>query len=305
MLKGLAVLLGALVAAPVAVAWLITQNVLHPRARVEDHSFEEFGLAPREVSFRSRDGTRLAASFLPAPGSARAPAFVLSHGWARSRAELVPHAATLHRAGYALLMPDYRNRGASDGDAVTLGVREQDDLLGAIDYLSTLPEVDASRIALFGMSTGAVISICVAARDARVKALVCEAPFATQENVLERGVRHYGKFPPSITLPIALRLLEWRIGAPLASGDALTVVDQIAPRPLFILGDDLDAVVGVNQTEAVFAAAGEPKRYWRVPGANHARGWQAAPKEYERRLLSFLTAAFPVHPAEDRAASSA
>ena len=37
-----------------------------------------------------------------------------------------------------------------------------------------------------------------------------------------------------------------------------------------------------------FAAAGERKEIWRVPGAEHAGGLEAQPAEYERRVVEFF-----------------
>lgn len=295
MLKRLVVIGVALSAVPFALAWLITQNVLHPKPRREDHVPNDFKLETEEVLFHSRDGIRLGGWFIAPPAGVETPApgFVLSHGWARSRAELLPHADILHRAGYAVLMFDYRNRGTSEGDAVTLGLREQDDLVGALDYFEQRSEVDSSRIGVFGMSTGSVVAICVAARDQRIRMIAAECPFATQAAVLRRGLRHYSKLPPYGLVNIAEWLLERRVGMSLSRGDAARVVDRISPRPAFIMADENDAVIGSDQTVAVFEAAREPKQFWLIPGADHARGWQAAPEEYERRVLDFVRRTLP------------
>jgi fermentation-respiration switch protein FrsA (DUF1100 family) len=37
-----------------------------------------------------------------------------------------------------------------------------------------------------------------------------------------------------------------------------------------------------------YAAAGEPKEIWKVPGAEHTGGIDALPQEYERRVVGFL-----------------
>ena len=37
-----------------------------------------------------------------------------------------------------------------------------------------------------------------------------------------------------------------------------------------------------------YAAAGEPKQIWKVPGAGHTEGLDTQPAEYERRVTTFL-----------------
>lgn len=282
--------LSALTGIPVIVAWYITQQMLHPKPRVEDHDLDDFGLVAEDASFLSRDGTRLSGWFIPAPGGGRAPAVVLSHGWARSRGEVLPHADILHRAGFALLMFDYRHRGQSEGDAITMGLREQEDLLGALDVLSTRPEVDAARIGAFGMSMGGAISTLVAARDNRIKALVLEAPFPTFDTVLDRGIRHYsgGHLPHYPFSPMAKVVLERRIRGSVDGIAPARVIASLSPRPVFIIADELDVLIGADESERVYEAAAEPKSFWLIPGADHARGWQTAPAEYEQHLRDFF-----------------
>jgi dipeptidyl aminopeptidase/acylaminoacyl peptidase len=290
MLRRIAVVASALTGIPLALAWLISQRVLHPPARSEDHGLEDFGLVAEAVRFSSRDGTLLSGWFVP-PTRSPAPAVVLTHGWRRSHAELSPHAALLHRAGFAALVYDQRHRGDSDGAAITMGLREQEDLLAAVDLLCARPEVDAGRLAAFGMSMGGVVTILVAAQDARVRAVAVEAPYPEADTVVTRALRHYTKLPTFPIGPLTRWVLEWRLGERLDSVQAIDAVAQIAPRPLFVIADELDAVIGADETERVYRAAGEPKEFWLVPGAQHACAWQTAPEEYERRLAGFFTRA--------------
>lgn len=283
--------LSALVAIPLAAAWYVSEQVMRPRRRIEDNDLTNMPLPVEDIRFPSRDGTGLAGWFIPS-GIEPAPGIVLSHGWARSRCELLPHAQFLHRAGFAILMFDYRHRGESEGDAITMGVRERDDLLAAIDTLAARPEVDPARIGLFGMSMGGVISIVVTAQDRRIKALAVEGPFATHETILTRSLRHYSKLPLLTSIrPLVHWMLQRRFGGSLADAEPFRFVADVSPRPLYIMGDENDAVVGCEDSRVLFDAAGEPKRYWLIPRSDHARGWQFAGEEYERRLLDFFRTA--------------
>ncbi len=289
MLRRVVLVASALSGLPLLAAWIIAHRVLHPSARVEDHGLSDFELTAEEISFTSRDGTRLSGWFIPAPEAADiTPGIVLSHGWARSRAELLPHADFLHRAGFAVLAFDYRHRGKSDGDAITMGLRERDDLQGALDTLSARPEVDAERVGVLGLSMGSVIALLVASADQRVRTLVAECPYAAAETIMTRALRHYYRLPSFPMGYLAKWMIERRLGEPLDVADALRVIDSISPRPVFLIADERDAVVGPQEAEQLFRAAREPKRFWLIPGADHARGWQAAPQEYERRVVAFL-----------------
>jgi fermentation-respiration switch protein FrsA (DUF1100 family) len=78
-----------------------------------------------------------------------------------------------------------------------------------------------------------------------------------------------------------------RLGAPLTP-DPVALVGDIAPRPVLIVHGELDATSALANGRALFTAANEPKEFLLVPQAEHARSWEAAPLEYERRVGGFF-----------------
>ena len=142
----------------------------------------------------------------------------------------MPHASFLHDAGFAVLAFDYRHRGQSEGDAVTMGLGEQQDLLGA-HRLARLGsnDVDHARIAVAGLSMGSVIALLVAAQDDRVRAIVAECPYADQQAIMTRALSHYYHLPP---FPVALLgrwLVERRLGLSTDRAQPLPVVATDQP----------------------------------------------------------------------------
>ena len=65
---------------------------------------------------------------------------------------------------------NFRGVGNSDG-VFSDGIGEQEDARAAVDYLRSLPEVDAGRIGLAGYSFGAGVALAVALGDERVARL--------------------------------------------------------------------------------------------------------------------------------------
>lgn len=141
---------------------------------------------------------------------------------------------------------------------------------------------------------GSVVAILVAADDERVRALVAECPYTTRDVVMTRALHHFFHLPRFPFAPIAQWLIEQRLGQSMDVPDAIEHIARFSPRPIFLIADEEDAVLGPEDTARLFAAAQEPKRYWLIPGAGHSRGWQAAPEEYELRALSFLNEALGV-----------
>ena len=84
----------------------------------------------------------------------------MAHGRGSYKNHFLPHAAYLHRAGFSVLLFDFRYRCDSEGDAQTLGAKESWDLQSAVYYVMTRPDVDPERIGLQGGSMGAASGIC-------------------------------------------------------------------------------------------------------------------------------------------------
>lgn len=153
-------------------------------------------VVPAEVRVAT-DGRALAAYLYVPPGPGPFPGLVLSHG-----SSIHPGssdfcrpgtAAVLTAWGYAVLLPHRRGYGNSEGPtwrqevtaefgtveydralAARLG-REAEDVVAAVDWLASRPEVAADRLGLIGSSFGGVMSLLAAARCPRLR---CAVDFA-------------------------------------------------------------------------------------------------------------------------------
>ena len=81
----------------------------------------------------------------------------------------------LVKSSIAALRFNFRGVGNSSGSYGN-GIGEQDDLRAALDFLSTLKEIDSQRIGLAGYSFGGVVAATVADKDNRVKQLALISP---------------------------------------------------------------------------------------------------------------------------------
>jgi uncharacterized protein len=147
-----------------------------------------------DVTFPSQDGVRLDGWFIPAGTPAPAPTIVMLHGWpwcrmgtrASSRLNdlpgskpvpLLPLARAYHDAGYNVLMYDQSSFGTSGSRGVlTHGWLEARDLLGALDFLGSRPEVDGTRIAAIGFSLGGSALTFALPHTTRIRAAIAIQP---------------------------------------------------------------------------------------------------------------------------------
>ncbi len=152
------------------------------------------------------------------------------------------------------------------------------DSLRAVDYLTTRPEVDTSRIGTAGLSMGSTMAWWLAALDERIKVTVdicCLTDFQAliaADNLKGHGIYYY--------VPSLLNHFTT------AQINAL-----IAPRTHLSLAGNLDALTppaGLDRVDAelkkVYAAAGHPER-WRL--FRQDVGHQETP-EMRSEIVAFL-----------------
>jgi pimeloyl-ACP methyl ester carboxylesterase len=185
--------------------------------------------------------------------------------------------------GYGVLLLDPRGQGKSGGDNVRWdGDR---DLIAAAEYLQRRPDVDDDRVAGFGSSVGGEILIEAAAQSDAFAAIVSEGAglrIGESTDVLTGA----GKLlTPSFWVLSAATSVFSNQGPPPPLADRIGL---IAPRPVFLIYTDPGQGGEKQRQPDYYAAAGEPKQMWKVPGASHTGGIDAHPAEFEQRVVGFL-----------------
>jgi fermentation-respiration switch protein FrsA (DUF1100 family) len=130
--------------------------------------------------------------FLPPEAKrADAPAIVMSQGFgALKDMSIPPVAEAFAAAGFVVLLYDHRNFGESPG----VPRQEVDawqqvrDMREVISHLRNLPEVDPSRIGLWGTSFSGGHAIVVSAIDRRIRCAVAQVPFVSGSLTVAKGV---------------------------------------------------------------------------------------------------------------------
>jgi uncharacterized protein len=200
----------------------------------------------RDVVVGTEDGIRLGAWYFPVDG--RAPAVLVCNGNAGDRSMRAALAVALNRMGLSVLLFDYRGYGGNPGRPSEEGLAA--DARAAQAWLAAQPGVDPQRIAYFGESLGAAVTIGLALQRPPA-ALVLRSPFTSLADV---AAVHYPWLP-------ARRLLL----------DRYPSIDRIASvsAPLLVIAGDRDDIVPEPLSRRLFDAAGEPKRYVVIPQGGH------------------------------------
>ncbi len=133
-----------------------------------------------ELRFPVEGGIELSAwLFVPEHPTGPLPAITMAHGYAGTKYHRIePMARAFAEAGFAVLLHDHRSFGDSDGEPrQDVNPWQQiSDWRRAISYLQDRPEVDESRIGLWGTSFAGGHALVLGATDRRLKAIVSQVP---------------------------------------------------------------------------------------------------------------------------------
>jgi uncharacterized protein len=243
------------------------------------------------------------------PGDRRA-GIVLCHGYTGVKDLYLPdNARVLNQAGYVVLVFDYKGWGDSEGPRSRLAPYSRvADVQAALTFLGSLPEVDASRLGIYGTSYGGATVVWTAAIDPRVKCVVSVVGIGNGTRWM-RSVRRPDEFHDLVARADQDRvrqavegksefvkreeiLLPDRQSAELAAAARRNnpaavstipleyvhetlefnpewVVDRIAPRPILFITTDDDRLVPPEESIALHARAGEPKKLVILNGYGH------------------------------------
>lgn len=254
---------------------LIAYLSIHPPRRRWKRTPAAFVARYEDVSFPSRNqDVSLSGWFLPIREDLACRAsgvVVLCHGMLANRAELLTWAEVLWKRGFGVLMFDFRAVGKSGGDCCSVGYYEAQDLLGAVDYLATRPDVADLSVGVFGFSMGGAAAIIAAADEQRIQAVATHGAFATLDRaIVQRCRKHFG--PLASPAAWGTRALGKRWSAvPTSLIAPINAVSRLTPRPLLILHGHRDRVVHPTDARDLHAAAGHPKSIHFLPRSGHRR----------------------------------
>lgn len=221
------------------------------------------------VTIPASDGIGLPAWFLPAvPASAKSGVMIWFHGNGETLAGLAPIFREFRVPGVALLAVEYRGYG---GPGVATVADIERDALTVWEWLAARPDIDMSKVIVYGRSIGSGPAIHLAA-ERPVAGLIVESGFTTM-----RKLAHYH-------MPLVPSFL---------AGNGFQNLDGIARTrcPVLLIHGDRDRVVPFVMGQALAAAAGDRGDFWVLRGADHNDSYGAGGEEYVRRVREFVSRA--------------
>ena len=254
-----------------------TDRLLEAMAQMKALPYEKLDMI-------SRDGLSLKALY-HSQGSGHCIVFV--HGY---RATPFNNFSCVSRdvmeAGYDLFFPIQRAHGESEGNRITLGQLEQQDLLDWLDVLNRTYAPES--IVLYGLSMGATTVALISDRlpeNVRSMVLDCGYP-SLYERIKGRFRSTYVPFPGFFTRVINL-MVRKRMGFDMHETDARKALQRTRVPALFFHGTG-DRFVTPKEGKKLIDACASEKEVHFVEGAPHALSYMAGKEETKNLVLAFL-----------------
>lgn len=210
-----------------------------PRAEYNPDQYlweKEFTLAGRkykrqDLELRNARGHALQCSHYvpsPFPDDIPLPCVIYCHGNSGCRADANEAAVILLPSNITVFTLDFSGSGLSDGDYVSLGWHEKEDLKVAISYLRSNNQI--SCIGLWGRSMGAVTSLLYGAEDPSIAGMVLDSTFSNLFDLMMELVDVYKIRLPKFTVKVAVQYMR-RVIQKKAKFDIMDLkCVQVAPK---------------------------------------------------------------------------
>ncbi len=261
--------------------------VTHPIGERDaiDQTPADFGLVYEDVSVTTPDGLKLVGWYIPSQNGA---AIMAQHGYKSDRTGLLEEAAMLNEHGYGVLLTTVRAHDLSEGELISFGFNEMQDLEAWYQHLLTRGDVDSDRIGILGNSMGGSLVIQYAAQNENIRAIVAHSAFSSLDDTVATSIEHFTDLPAFPFAPAIVFWAEKEVGFDSAGVSAKTWISELSPRPVLLLQGGADTNISAESGQLLYDAAGEPKELWFEPELDHVAFDTELPEQYEARVVGFF-----------------
>jgi pimeloyl-ACP methyl ester carboxylesterase len=277
----------------------VADGTMHPARRPltqEDESTmrdaaHNLDFAFEDVTITTPDAITLRAWTIH-PHASNGNAVILLHGLADNRIGMTGYAQLLLTHGFTVLLPDARAHGQSGGQLAAYGLLERNDIHQWFDFLQA--QSHPNCIYGFGESMGAAQLLQSLEVEPNFCAIAAESSFATfREIAYDRMGQPFHLGPwfgrtilrPVVEFAFLYVRLKYHLDMQQVSPENAVAITKV---PIFLIHGQVDSNIPPRHAQEIQAR--NPKAIlWQVPNADHCGAINAAPKEFEHRLIEWFS----------------
>ncbi len=277
----------------VAASMYVANSALSAEIRPLSERPSDFGVVYEEVEFSPRGWPelRLRGWWLTSNGVGEPRATVVRvHGIDSNRSSMLGLSAVLTRAGFSVLVFDLRGHGESDAAQMGAGLRERDDVLGAVDYIIEQRGARPGAVFLHGTSYGGAISLMAGWRDDRIAGVFADSAFASLSDLVSEEVARRTVLPRWAAS--ALRpgiVLAGRIFQGVDINAAEPAIDAARyDYPLGLAHCRPDERIPLAHFERIQSSVRHAPSARVFEDCPHSDAWDVSPAEYEAMVIRYF-----------------
>ena len=243
----------------------------------------------------SFDGLKLHATYIPAisenkeKNGNKKRIVICFHGYtSKGMADFTGLSDYYLRQGYAMLHPDARSHGESEGKYIGFGCLDRKDALGWINWAIEKCGEDV-EILLHGISMGGATVLMTSGLEelpSQVKGIVSDCAFTSPKEVFAHVLKSMYHMPSFPIIPMANILNKKLAGYGMDECNAKREVAKAKVPILFVHGSK-DTFVPVNMCHEIYDCCASPKKKLIIEGAAHAESYFKDMATYEKALDEF------------------
>ncbi len=266
-----------------SVSYMAAHKTLHkPRQQILKTP-ADYGLKYEDIEFNGKDNLRLKGWWIEGNTN---KVVIVAHGYAACRAgwlgqdksgkeeylDWLTVAPYLVSEGYSMLYFDFRASGKSEGDLISLGKYETNDMISAIDW--QLENKGKTNIGLLGFSMGANVVLrtgvelkeFLKSKKIDNAAIIAIGPYI-YNTMVRKSIKYWTSLPTFFT-PFISKSASIILGFnPSKEINPVNYVDEITPIPLFFIQSEKDEIGDVEDVQLIYDKAKHPKHIHIIQGA--------------------------------------
>lgn len=236
------------------------------------------------------DGLKLHAAYFPAinENSSKKRVVICFHGYtSQGLKDFIGLTDYYFKNGYAMLHPDARAHGDSEGKYIGFGCLDRKDALGWVNWVIEKCGEDV-EIILHGISMGGATVLMASGLELppQVKGIVSDCAFTSPKEVFTHVLKTMYHIPSFPIMQGAELMNKKLAGYGMDECNAKREVAKAKVPILFIHGSK-DTFVPVNMCHEIYDCCASSKKKLIIEGAAHAESYFKNMPEYEKALDEF------------------
>lgn len=224
---------------------------------------EDFELDANEFTIETEDSLELWVSEVPVE-DAKALIIYLTGIKQPSVTYFYGHSKWMKENGYATFLLEVRAHGKSEGKKIGLGYEETKDVKALIDYIKQQEMYNDVPIILHGVSMGGAIAINSFGMYEDIDALIAMSAYSSFEDIIYDylRIRNVPHFIASAGKSLTRMGLRCNYGNKVLTVKPEMLIKNANRRPVMLIASKGDFEVPYQNTERLYAAAGEGCQVW-------------------------------------------